>query len=77
MEFSGWTAVNVREIQWHPSQRILKDKGGKITARFENTSTYEFKWWILGYGRFARVLSPASFAEEILVEVQAMLERLQ
>lgn len=73
-EFSGWAAVNVREIQWHPSQRIVEDRDGKITAHFEITSTHEFKRWILGYGRFAQVLSPASLVDEVRVEVQAMLE---
>lgn len=77
VEFSGWAAVNVREIQWHPSQRILKERDGKITAQFEISSTHEFKRWVLGYGRFARVLSPASLAEEVFLEVQAMLEGSQ
>lgn len=73
VEFSGWAAVNVREIQWHASQQILKDKGGTVTARFEITSTHELKRWILGYGRHARVLRPASLADEMHDEVQAML----
>lgn len=75
VEFTGWAALNVRETQWHPSQRIVKDQEGSITAGFEITGTHEFKRWILGYGRHARVLKPMAFAEELREEAREMFDR--
>lgn len=75
VEFSGWAALNVRETQWHPSQTIIKDQKDSVTAAFEITSTHEFKRLILGYGRHARVLKPATFAEELQDEAREMYDR--
>jgi len=67
-EFTGWAATNVREMQWHPSQKITKDAGEKVAATFELGNTVEFKRWVLGFGRHARIVSPKALAEEIREE---------
>jgi len=67
-EFTGWAATNVREMQWHPSQRIVSDDGQTVTVTFDLGSTVEFKRWMLGFGRHARVTSPADLAEDIRQE---------
>lgn len=65
VEFTGWAATNVREMQWHPSQRIAKDDGDTVVATFELGNTVEFKRWVLGFGSRARVVSPKEFRENI------------
>jgi len=65
VEFTGWAATNVREMQWHPSQKIVKDDGQTVIATFELGSTVEFKRWVLGFGQYAKVLGPAALVDEI------------
>jgi predicted DNA-binding transcriptional regulator YafY len=69
-EFSGWAATNLREMQWHPSQKIIKDDPQSLTATFELDSSVEFKRWILGFGRHARVIHPKDLADDLRSELQ-------
>ncbi|MCY2928901.1 MAG: WYL domain-containing transcriptional regulator, partial [Planctomycetota bacterium] len=69
--FADWAAMNVREQQWHPSQKLVEDAGDTIVAEFELTSTVEFKRWILGFGRLAKVLKPRKLAKEVAEELEA------
>jgi predicted DNA-binding transcriptional regulator YafY len=79
VRFTGWAATNVREHQWHPSQKILKDGGlggdgtGALLASFELSDTTEFKRWLLGFAQHAVVVSPPSFAAEVLQDLQTAL----
>lgn len=57
-EFTDWAATNLREMQWHPSQKIVKDDGDRVIATFELGNTVEFKRWVLGFGGHATVVSP-------------------
>jgi len=74
-EFTGWAATNLREMQWHPSQKIVKDDGKAVVATFELGNTVEFKRWVLGFGRYAKVTQPKALAQEIREEHQAAAER--
>lgn len=65
IEVTGWAATNLREMQWHPSQKIVKDTGDVVIATFELGNTVEFKRWVLGFGGCARVLTPSELAGEI------------
>ena len=67
-EFTGWAATNLREIQWHPSQKIVKDNGKKVITTFDLGNTVEFKRWVLGFGRYAKVTRPKTLADEIRQE---------
>lgn len=69
-KFTGWAATNVREMQWHPSQKIVKDDGQTLTASFKLGSTVEFKRWLLGFGRHAKVLQPQALAADIAEELK-------
>jgi predicted DNA-binding transcriptional regulator YafY len=67
--FTGWAARNVREHQWHRTQRLLDGSDGDVEAEFDLNSTVEFKRWLLGFGRHAVVLKPKSLAVEIAAEL--------
>jgi len=67
-EFTAWAATNVREMQWHGSQKLVKDARDRVVATFELGSTVEFKRWILGFGHHAKVTSPKALADEIREE---------
>jgi predicted DNA-binding transcriptional regulator YafY len=68
VRFTGWAATNVREHQWHPSQKIVKDAGAYVVAHFNLSQTTEFKRWLLGYGRHAVVLKPEGLRSELQAE---------
>jgi predicted DNA-binding transcriptional regulator YafY len=72
--FTGWAATNVRENEWHRSQRIVEDDGPALTAEWELSSTVEFKRWLLGFGRHAKVLTPRELAREVAEEHAAAAE---
>jgi predicted DNA-binding transcriptional regulator YafY len=83
VKFTDWAATNVREHTWHSSQKIIKDTQagdsgaprrtqGHVVATFELSDTTEFKRWLLGFGRHARVLSPKPFAQEMKGEFRAV-----
>jgi len=69
VRFTGWAAQNIREVQWHPSQRIVEDGPGGTVAEFTLRETTEFKRWVLGFGRHAAVLRPATLAREVAEEL--------
>jgi predicted DNA-binding transcriptional regulator YafY len=71
----SWAATAIREHQWHPSQKIVEDGKDSVTVQFELSDTTEFKRWVLGFGRNARVLKPAELVQDIaqeLAEAQAV-----
>ena len=75
VRFTGWAVTNVREHQWHMSQKIIKQGKDRKTnvdyliATFELCDTTEFKRWILGYGQYATILKPKALAKEIASEL--------
>ncbi len=73
VEFTDWAATNVREIQWHSSQKITTDTGKKVAATFELEDTIEFKRWLLGFGPHALVISPQALANEVCVDLKQAL----
>jgi len=70
VELTGWAAINVREMKWHPSQKITRDKGDKVVVTFDLGNTVEFKRWLLGFGGFARVLAPECLRDEVRAELE-------
>jgi predicted DNA-binding transcriptional regulator YafY len=73
--FTGWAATNLREVQWHPSQKIISNSNnGDVIATFELGNTVEFKRWLPGFGRHAQILSPRPLAAEIRAELHAAIE---
>jgi len=69
VRFTGWAATNVREHQWHPSQKILHGGKDRLVVQFELADTTEFRRWVLGFGRHATVLRPESLARELEQEL--------
>ena len=74
VQFSHWAATNVREQTWHHSQNVVQDDGKQLVAEFELTSTVEFKRWLLGFGRHAKVLKPKRLADEVAEELSEAAE---
>jgi len=58
IRFSQDVAHLMRERQWHPTQRIKKLKNGSVEVTFHAGGLDEIAWWVLGWGKEAKVLSP-------------------
>jgi predicted DNA-binding transcriptional regulator YafY len=71
--FTGWAATHIREIKWHKTQVIEKDKGDEVLASFYLDSTIEFIRWINGFGARACVLSPRSVRDEVATRLREAL----
>ena len=72
IRMESWAANSIRESQYHPSQKIIKDNGDSATVQFELADTTELKRWLLGFGPRAKVLSPQSLVDEMADEIKRM-----
>ena len=66
VSFTSRVASYVRERTWHKSQRLHDLPDGGVRMTLSVTSDAALRTWILGFGKFAKVESPSSLAEEIL-----------
>lgn len=77
IRFTGWAARYVAERQWHASQKItpLKEDGSEIEFRAEVAGLEEITRWVLGHGRYAKVIGPEALRKAVQAEARAMLEK--
>jgi len=75
IEFESRVAPFVRARVWHPSQQVRDESDGRIVLSLDVCHDWALRNWILGWGPFARVISPAPLAEEIRVDLNAAAAR--
>jgi predicted DNA-binding transcriptional regulator YafY len=75
IEFESRVAPYVRARVWHPSQQVRDESDGRIVLSLDVCHDWALRNWILGWGPFARVISPAPLAEEIRVDLNAAAAR--
>jgi proteasome accessory factor B len=68
--FDPQIARYVKERIWHASQEITEQADGGVRLRMNVSNDWSLRSWILGFGRLARVLSPASLGRQILAEMR-------
>ena len=71
LEFAARVAPYVKERRWHTSQKIAMQADGSLRMSLRVCDDWSLRSWILGFGPFVRVVSPAAIAEEILDELEA------
>ena len=64
----------IKEKIWHETQELQTQKDGSIIFEAEVAGTDEIKFWVMSWGSKALVLEPASLADEIRAEAEAMQE---
>jgi predicted DNA-binding transcriptional regulator YafY len=61
-EVRVWFSRNVAHLmlerQWHPTQQIKKLKDGSVEVRLHAGGLDEIAYWVLSWGKEAKVLSP-------------------
>jgi len=68
IRFSSAQAPYIRERTWHPSQQIETEPDGSIILTLKVADLGEVKYWLIGFGAEATVLSPIELAQDIGVE---------
>ena len=75
IEFDARIAPYVRARVWHASQEIRENGHGGLTLAMNVCHDWALRSWILSWGGFARVVSPASLATEVRADIQAAHDR--
>lgn len=65
LRFHPKIASWIRETTWHASQQIKDRSDGSVVMTLEVSDDYALRSWLLGFGRFVRVLAPSSLADWI------------
>jgi predicted DNA-binding transcriptional regulator YafY len=65
IEFQPAVAEYVRAREWHRSQEITPTHAGGVRMTMNVCLDQALRSWILSFGPFARVVSPAQLAQEI------------
>jgi len=69
LRFEAAIGPSIRERIWHSSQQFKDRTDGSVVMTLDVCDDYALRSWILGFGRFVRVLAPASLAEWALEEL--------
>ena len=72
VRFSPEVSDEIREMIWHPKQKIETDAEGRAVLELPAEAFREARRFILAYGRHAEVLSPPELVEEMRAEAGAL-----
>ncbi|HEY5619133.1 MAG TPA: WYL domain-containing protein [Vicinamibacterales bacterium] len=75
IEFAPKVAPYVRGRVWHTSQQVRDRPDGTLVLSMNVCHDWALRSWILSWGRFARVLTPAALAKDLRSDLQAASER--
>ena len=74
LRFAPKVANNVAEVQWHKTQKVVRNPDGSATVDFRVDGLGEITWWILGYGDQVKILSPAELRKTIAGSTHRIVE---
>jgi proteasome accessory factor B len=77
IEFDAQVAPFIRARVWHTSQQLRDGANGGLVLTMHVCHDWALRSWILGWGSFARVVSPASLANEVRSDLQAATAQYQ
>ena len=70
LRFHPRLAPLMAERTWHSSQQVKERADGTLDMTLQVSDDYALRQWILGFGRYVRVLSPAALADWVVEEVE-------
>ena len=71
IEFDPRVAPYVRARVWHASQELREAADGQLVLAMDVCHDWALRSWILSWGPFARVITPAALAHEVRSDLQA------
>jgi predicted DNA-binding transcriptional regulator YafY len=75
IRFARSLATHVEEHDWHPSQKLERNRDGSLDLRMQVGGTTELRNWVLSFGSAAEVIAPESLRAEVAGELQRALSR--
>jgi predicted DNA-binding transcriptional regulator YafY len=75
IEFDAKIAPYVRARVWHASQETREREDGTLVMTLRVCHDWALRSWILGWGPFARVVSPAALAADVRGDLEAASAR--
>lgn len=75
LRFDAEVAAYVRARVWHPSQELRELPGDNLALTLHVCHDWALRSWILSWGPFVEVLSPASLASGIAADLTAARAR--
>lgn len=75
IRFQPLVARNIAEVVWHATQRLEWNDDGTLDFHVEVDGLREIVWWILGYGKEAEVLQPASLRDMVAQHVATLANK--
>ncbi len=75
ISFSSEVADYIKEVKWHASQKITPKRDGSIVLEMTVAGLDEVKYWVLKWGKDARVLFPESLRAAVLEEARQILKQ--
>jgi len=73
--FDAKIAPYVRARVWHASQETREREDGTLVMTMRVCHDWALRSWILGWGPFARVVSPATLAADVRADLEAASAR--
>ena len=73
--FSRDVAHLMLERQWHPTQQIKKLKNGSVEVRLHAGGLDDIAYWVLSWGKEAKVLSPPKLVKIVTNQLSLSLKR--
>jgi proteasome accessory factor B len=77
IRFDAKVAPYVRARVWHASQQVRDDGDGDIVLAMDVCHDWALRSWILGWGRFAQVVTPKGLADEVAADLEAARGRYE
>ena len=74
LRFHPQIASRIRERTWHRSQQLKDRSDGSVMMTLDVCDDYALRSWILGFGRYVRVLGPAHLVEWTFEELDQARE---
>jgi proteasome accessory factor B len=75
LRFHRTIASSIKERTWHASQQVKDRSDGSVVMTLQVSDDYALRSWILGFGRFVRVLAPDPLVEWIEEELDQAREQ--
>jgi predicted DNA-binding transcriptional regulator YafY len=77
LRFAPSIASFINERTWHDSQQLKDRQDGSLSMTLEVSDDYALRQWILGFGRFVRVVAPPSLVEWVVQELDRAKEQYE
>jgi predicted DNA-binding transcriptional regulator YafY len=77
VRFSAAVSDEIRELQFHPDQKITSTKAGEAILEIPAQSIKEARRFVLGWGKDAVVLDPPELIADLRAEIGAMARSVE